>query len=310
MTELEFGKLADISLRVAWKDEASNFTPWLAENLNHLGDSIGIPLEVVTVEATLPTKDDWFSADILARNVYDDSNVLIENQLERSDHTHLGQILTYLAGLQARTVIWTAQDFREAHLAAIKWLNEHTTEDFAFFAVKVRVVQIGNSALAPLFEVMEQPNTWERRQQNAARTAKALTGLGEKRRAFWIRFFAAYPANAGDGAPGGHSNMWRKTNGGEVIVSYYIAKDRVGVFIRGSSGVSADETADHLEPIVSQLADRLSAPFGPSDYGYFCASSLSCDYSDTDQFEKVAAWLNERVTLYSATIDELLGDTI
>lgn len=88
--------------------------------------------------------------------------IVIENQLEQSDHTHLGQILTYLAGLKAKTVIWIAPEFRTPHLSAIRWLNERTIEGFSFFAIRVRVVRIGDSPVAPIFEVVEQPNDWDR----------------------------------------------------------------------------------------------------------------------------------------------------
>ena len=92
----------------------------------------------------------------------DDSVILIENQLEQTDHTHLGQIMTYLAGLDAKTVVWIAPSFREPHLSAIRWLNEHTADGFSFFALKARVVRIGDSPFAPMFEVVEQPNLWDR----------------------------------------------------------------------------------------------------------------------------------------------------
>ncbi len=102
-----FGDLTDVELREAWPHEALDFTPWLAENLDRLSKVIDIQLELVETEQSV----DEFNADILARNPTDDSLVLIENQLERSDHTHLGQILTYLAGLEAHTVIWVARSF-------------------------------------------------------------------------------------------------------------------------------------------------------------------------------------------------------
>ena len=124
MATPEFGTLETVDLREAWPHEAHNFTPWLADNLDRLSDAIGIPLEPEGTEVQV----EQFSADIFARNPQDDSFVLIENQLEASDHTHLGQILTYLAGLEARTVIWVARDFQEAHLSAIRWLNENTTD--------------------------------------------------------------------------------------------------------------------------------------------------------------------------------------
>ncbi len=106
-----------------------------------------------------------FSADLLARNPLDGSLVLIENQLEQTDHNHLGQILTYLAGLEAQVIVWIASDFRDPHLSAIHWLNDHTVDPFAFFAVQVKAVRIGDSPIAPLFEVVAKPNGWDRKLQ-------------------------------------------------------------------------------------------------------------------------------------------------
>jgi hypothetical protein len=123
-----------------------SFTPWLPAHLDELAYKIGIPLELEGVEMPVET----FSADILARNPQDDTLVLIENQLEGSDHTHLGQIMTYLAGLEAHTIVWIAADFREPHLSTLKWLNENTSESFAFFAVNVKAVRIEDSLIAAL----------------------------------------------------------------------------------------------------------------------------------------------------------------
>ncbi|TNF12951.1 MAG: hypothetical protein EP320_10210 [Rhodobacteraceae bacterium] len=159
MTDIRFGRLVDLPLRDAWKHEAHQFTPWLAENIDHLSEAIGIPLELTGTEVAVES----FSADILARNPMDDSVVLIENQLEQTDHTHLGQIMTYLAGLEAQTVVWIAPAFREPHLSAIRWLNEHTSDGFSFFAIKARVVRIGDSPYAPIFEVVEKPDLWQRK---------------------------------------------------------------------------------------------------------------------------------------------------
>lgn len=118
----KLGMLQEVNLREAWPDEALHFTPWLADNLHVLGKVLGIELELVEAEAGVQE----FWADILARNPKDDRKVLIENQLEKSDHTHLGQILTYLAGLEASTIVWVAKDFSDAHLSAVSWLNENT----------------------------------------------------------------------------------------------------------------------------------------------------------------------------------------
>lgn len=154
-----FGGLVDLPPREAWGHEAHGFTPWLAANIDRLAEAVGMELELTGQEVRV----ERFAADILARDPSDDSVVLIENQLEATDHTHLGQILTYLAGLDARAVMWIAPEFREPHLSAVRWLNQHTAEGFSFFAVRLRVVRIGESPMAPVFEVVERPNGWERR---------------------------------------------------------------------------------------------------------------------------------------------------
>ena len=127
--DTKLGKLKNVNLREAWSHEALDFTPWLADNLEYLSNEIGIQLELEGQEV----KVESFSADIIARDPQNDRRILIENQLEQTDHTHLGQILTYLAGLEAEVIIWVASSFRESHISAVKWLNENTVEPFAFF---------------------------------------------------------------------------------------------------------------------------------------------------------------------------------
>jgi hypothetical protein len=199
---VEFGELQDVDLREAWPNEASDFTPWLAENLERLSAVIGLPLELEATEVPV----EGFSADILARIPDDDGRVLIENQLEGTDHRHLGQILTYLAGLEAQTVIWVARRFHSAHLSAIRWLNEHTTGPFAFFAVTVRVVRIGDapSPVAPLFEVVERPDEWSKGVKGAVETGvgSRRPDLRPLRRDFWNFYAERYPS---DNIPPDHS---------------------------------------------------------------------------------------------------------
>jgi hypothetical protein len=129
------GRLEKVELRHAWPDERANFTPWLAqeENLAQLGEAIGLQLEPEAVEKQVGR----FAADILAKSMPDERWVLIENQIEPTDHCHLGQLLTYAAGLDARIIIWIAEVFREEHRAAIDFLNTATSEEYAFFAVQL-----------------------------------------------------------------------------------------------------------------------------------------------------------------------------
>ena len=160
MMNQKLNRLERISLRQIWIDEAADFTPWLAqeENLTLLGDTIGLDLELVATEKAVGS----FSADIVCLNTQDDTKVLIENQLERTDHTHLGQIITYAAGLEAVTVIWLAKSITEEHRAAIDWLNMITEKGINFFGLEIELWKIGESDIAPKFNIVSKPNEWAR----------------------------------------------------------------------------------------------------------------------------------------------------
>jgi len=158
MTNL--GRLERIDLRDIWKTEDQDFTPWLArdENIGLMADTLGLELEVEAQEKEVGP----FRADILCKDLRDDSWVLIENQLERTDHRHLGQLITYAAGLQAVTIVWVAARFTDEHRAAIDWMNKITDEGFRFFALEVELWRIGESSAAPKFNVISKPNEWSK----------------------------------------------------------------------------------------------------------------------------------------------------
>ena len=181
-------RLQPVELREIWTDEAQDFTPWLAkeENLDLLSETLGLELELEAQEINVGD----FRADILCRNAADGSRVLIENQLDGTDHRHLGQTLTYSAGLDIHTVIWIAKEFRAEHRAALDRLNEITKEDFQYFGIEVKVWQIGNSARAPQFEVVSSPNDWRRTvSQNTQRTMDSeLSETQLQKERFWIKF--------------------------------------------------------------------------------------------------------------------------
>jgi Domain of unknown function (DUF4268) len=178
------GRLESVPLRSAWPDEARNFTPWLAEdtNLAFLGETLGLQLELETTEKSVGA----FSADILAKEVGTDRWVLIENQFGSTDHTHLGQLLTYAAGLDAKTVVWISENFREEHRAAIDFLNNATSDEYFFFGVQIELYRIGESSFAPQFSVRSQPNQWTKRAQRAKQTASDnLSPTEVLSRQFW-----------------------------------------------------------------------------------------------------------------------------
>ena len=180
----DFGTLERVDLRTAWANEAKQFTPWVAENLEILGDTINLSLQLEQIEKPVGS----FSADILCLDTLTSKLVLIENQIERTDHTHLGQTITYAAGIGASTIIWIAAQFREEHRAAIDWLNEHTDEDFAFFGLEIEVWRIGDSAMAPKFNIVCKPNDWAKSVHAAANNPSRLTETQSSQIEFWTSF--------------------------------------------------------------------------------------------------------------------------
>ena len=177
------GRLEKVELRNYWKDEARDFTPWLAEddNINLLGETVGMELEVQEKEAKVGT----FSADILCKDINTDRCVVIENQLEKTDHDHLGKVITYCSGLNAFTAIWIAKTFDEEHRAAIDWLNSITDDNYNFFGIEVRLFKIGDSALAPQFDIVAKPNNWSK---TIKKQVSGDTETEKLRLEFWSTF--------------------------------------------------------------------------------------------------------------------------
>lgn len=297
--DIVFGTLADVPLRSAWAHEAHRFTPWLAENIDRIAAAIGIPLELTGTEMRVGT----FSADILARNTADDSVVLIENQLEGSDHTHIGQIMTYLAGLETHTMVWIAPSFRDEHLSAIRWLNEHTVDPFAFFAVRLRVVRIGDSPFAPLFEVIERPNNWDRQIAAVKReTSAGISEIGQFRLDFWTHFASLSPDAQ---APAGTSSQWVPLAGTDAALSQYISQKGVGVFVRPPRGGNEVQVRTELTPFAAQLEAELGAAMGESRYMF--GADYCADMSDRANWDAACRWLSDTTARYQSTFARVLG---
>ncbi len=298
----EISRLKDVDPRTAWPNEAQHFTPWLAGHLDQLGDAIGIPLELEDSEVSVDT----FYADILATNPTDGSNVLIENQIAGTDHKHLGQLLTYLAGLNAQVVVWIATEFRDAHLSAIKWLNDHTVDPYGFFAVRLRVVQIGDSPMAPIFEVLSRPNNWERTVQ-AMQGQGALSEIGRFRRAFWEAYLQRHPGDEELGfVPTATSSVWLEVEPPNALnVALWVGRTKLGLFVRGSRGSDGSELAERFGPLASELEAKLSARYGRTTGANFFDQQKQIDLTTQDNWPVAIDWLHERASVYCTTLREL-----
>lgn len=184
----KLGRIEPVDLRTIWSTEDREFTPWLGqpENLELLGDALGIDLELEAQEKDVGP----FRADLLCTNTAEkDSWVVIENQLERTDHRHLGQLLTYAAGLGATTIVWVSSEFCEEHRAALDWLNRFTDESVRFFGVQVELWRIGDSEPAPRFNVVCKPNDWA---IDVKRSAEALDDSLNKSQTLRLRYWTAF----------------------------------------------------------------------------------------------------------------------
>ncbi|MCY3748085.1 MAG: DUF4268 domain-containing protein [Chloroflexi bacterium] len=178
MTQIRIGSIEKVPITSVWPHEANDFTPWLAENLTLLGNELGMELELEGMEVPVGN----FSLDILARDANSEAVVAIENQIANTDHTHLGQLLTYSAGKNASVVVWIATEFRDEHRAALDWLNEGTKDSLSFFGIEIDAVRIGDSLPAPLFRLAAAPNTWSK---DVAESQAELTPRQESYIRFW-----------------------------------------------------------------------------------------------------------------------------
>ncbi len=175
----DFSELKQIPLNEIWKHEASDFTPWLAENIQKLGDALGIDLELTDTEASVGD----FSLDLLAKDLGSSRSVVIENQIKQTDHDHLGKLLTYAGGYDASFVIWVSEEVRDEHRQALEWLNQRTDTETQFFAVVVEILQIDNSNPALNFKLVVSPNEWQKSKRY--KSSSNQSARGEKYRTYY-----------------------------------------------------------------------------------------------------------------------------
>jgi len=182
---IQIGKLERVELRDMWKHEERDFSAWLSqeENLAMLSDAIGVDISLIERESHVG----GFSADLYAEENGTENKIIIENQLEDTNHDHLGKIITYASGKDAKYVIWIVKHARPEHRQAVSWLNGHTDEGINFFLLEIELWRIGDSLPAPKFNVVVMPNDWLREER---RTTSEITERGKFFIGFWDAFIA------------------------------------------------------------------------------------------------------------------------
>ncbi len=179
-----FGKLEQRNLRDLWKHEERDFTPWLAQNIHQLSDLLGVPIEVQQIEHRVG----GYELDILGRVEATETVVIVENQLTPTDHGHLGQLITYAAGLEAAIVIWVAAEVRDEHRAAVEWLNSKTVEELSFFLVRPEALSIDGSKPAIRLVLEASPSEFARRLRRVRENEAGPRQ--EFRRKFWEALYS------------------------------------------------------------------------------------------------------------------------
>lgn len=179
---MELGLLKEVNVRDIWAHEQLDFSKWLSseKNIGILGDTLNLSLSDIETEKFVGN----YRCDIICKDEITGKNVLIENQLESTNHDHLGKIITYASGLDATVVVWIVTAARQEHASAIEWLNKHTDDDLSFFLLEIHAYTIGDSLPAPQFKIVEQPNDFSRTTKSISEKGK-LSPTEENRIEFW-----------------------------------------------------------------------------------------------------------------------------
>lgn len=311
------GRLEIVRPRDVWAHEALDFTPWLLANVDVLSDLLG--MDLVLERAEHPVGD--FSLDLIGYDQSTNDVVIVENQLEVSDHTHLGQILTYAAGTDPTTIVWIATDFRPEHRAAVDWLNERTDDHTRFFGVEIEVVRIGVSEPAPAFRLVAQPNDWEK----TVRKSTSSTGEVSTRTATYRRFWETlldrirneHPTwtrgrtsdqswvNTISGLPGAVLSMAFRRDG--LVMQLYFEDRDASANSERFEAVrerrTEFEAALGATPIWDEMPGRKAARI-------VVVSEQFKDVAEEDQWPAMIQWLIEWQIRFRAAIDAITGAPI
>ena len=182
---MAIGKLEEVDIRKLWKHEQYDFSEWLSkkENIENLNDILGLTLVDISKETYVGS----YRCDLFAKDETTGIKVIIENQLEMSNHDHLGKIITYASGLDAKVVVWIVKEAREEHRSAIEWLNNNTNSNINFFLIEIHAYKIGNSDNAPMFQVIEQPNDFIKNNKSI-NSNDTMNKSQSQRLEFWNQF--------------------------------------------------------------------------------------------------------------------------
>ncbi|WP_256807004.1 DUF4268 domain-containing protein [Bradyrhizobium sp. Bra64] len=303
----QLGTLKRVVIREVWKFEDSDFTPWLAqsENIARLAAAIGMELEVTGVEVPVGP----FSADILAKSSSGEF-IIIENQFGKTDHDHLGKVLTYAATLNASAVVWIAERFTDEHRKAIEWLNDHTSNDLSLFAVELQLWRIDESRPAVQFNVLSEPSEIVR-QATAVRDAGPVSEARQLQGEFWTGFREVLLTKKIVGsAQAARPQYWFNVALGRANVHLSniasVADSRIGVRVYISNRI-ASEALPQLEAqkaeIETEIGSSLKWNPNPNAIDKVIVLDRAADLADRTKWPEYFEWLCEQVSRFKKAFE-------
>ncbi|MCK4622035.1 MAG: DUF4268 domain-containing protein [Desulfuromonadales bacterium] len=287
-----FGELKKVPLREIWSHEAIDFTPWLASNVEALGDALGLELELTEREASVGD----FSLDLLAKDLGSSRTVIIENQLTQTDHDHLGKLLTYAAGFNASTVIWVSEIVRDEHRQALEWLNQRTDTETQFFAVVVEVLKIDDSKPAFNFKPVVFPNEWQKSKKQ--KTSTNTSSRSEKYRAYFQALIDELrDEHRFTGARAGQPQNWYSFSSGIQGILYSAAFSQGGK-VRAERYIDQgdQEKNKSLFDALRQRKDEITASFG---------GKLEWERLDEKRASRIAVYRDGNIEISDSELEEI-----
>lgn len=309
MPKDELGRLERVDVRAYWPDEARDFTPWLAENIHLLNEAIGgLDLEVEEQESRVGD----FRTDLVCRAM-NEPLVIVENQFGKTDHDHLGKLLTYAGGKDAAVIVWVAEDFRDEHRAALDWLNEHTAGDVHVFGVQIELWKIGDSAPAPRFNVVSKPNDWV----ETVRHTGDMSEAQKLRVEFWTGLRVVMEqkqGNVGLRAPSKENWVDFAIGGADFGLQTICSTDKKRIDVRlRITGQKAKAYYHRLfqqkDAVEREIGDKLEWRELPRNkQSDVTLSREDCDVLDKAQWGDYHSWLHEYLEKFHAAFSPLIKD--
>lgn len=306
---VNLSRLKQVDLREAWQHEAYDFTKWLAEdeNIELLSDEIGVEIVIIEKEASVGR----FNVDILAEESNTGNNIIIENQLEKTDHDHLGKLITYAAGIDAGIVIWVVKETQEEHQQAVEWLNEKTNNELSFFLVQIELWQIDDSNYAPKINVIEKPNYWSKDVKSSVEKTK-LTDTKKMQLEFWTKLKdyaqeqgyninfrkprAQHWYDISFGTSEAHISLSVNTQKGNISTDVYIP----------DSPEAFDNFYENKKEIETEVGSSLDWQELPEKKASRVRLTKSYSISNNDDWSEAFDWMIEKVLLFKKVFSKYI----